>query len=77
MTELCGDDLGNDEGPLIECDLQAGHEQDHHAVVTWPRRVRPPVSPPSPMGDAIQRIWTRSLTRALTLPPLRKDDGRG
>lgn len=77
-TEVCGDFNGEEDWFSAECDLPRGHEGDHHAVVTWPK-VEWVRSEPTPMSEAIQRIWAPTLERMLapvTWPQLR-DAARG
>ena len=67
-TRLC-DEYFDAEGPLVECDLLMDHEGDHHAVVRWPRTnwVK---AEPTPMSEAMERIWASTVARMLA-PVLR------
>lgn len=66
MPEMltCGEFAGEDGWFSAECDLPRGHEGDHHAVVTWPKVEWTP-GKPTPMSQAISRIWAPTVERML------------
>jgi len=76
-TELCGDFRGEDGWFGAECQLPKDHGGDEHwAVVTWPK-VEWVKSEPTPMSEAIEKIWAPEIERQLRAVASFKEFGRG